>query len=301
MEQKLTAGPFKRGVATVSGGAALAALWLVTSMFCMAQAAGPLAPSDLKCEYLTDPIGIDVAQPRLFWTPLHQGRGQSQTAYQVLVSTRPDASTGDIWDSGRRAAGETPYAVYPAGDGAPPLLSGTTYYWRVRYWDRDGPSSPSRRAAWLETGFLVASDWKGRWIWGGNQLRKEFSLPAKPVRVRVYVAALGYYELRVNGRKVGDHVLDPARTQYPKRVLYSAYDITDRLTAGPNAVGIMLGQGWFGNRAALLQIRAELPDGRKLEFSTDTTWRAANGPILADSVYDGAVYDARKETPNWDR
>ena len=279
----------------------------VTTLFSGAAAAqedssGPLAPTDLKCEYLTDPMGMDIRQPRFFWIPQHPGRGQSQTACQILVSTRPGAPVGDSWDSGRVESGQFTHVPYPADDRtARPLSSTTTYYWRVRYWDKQGRASPYSRPARFETGLLDSAEWKGRWIGGGNQLRKEFVLPAKPARARAYVAGLGYYELRINGRKIGDRVLDPARTNYPKRILYATYDITDELTQGANAAGVMLGQGWFRARAALLQIHIELPNGQRLEVLSDRSWKSAQGPILSDSIYDGEVYDARKETPGWDR
>ena len=181
-----------------------ACVWVVALM-AQAAAAGPLAPSALRCEYLVNPMGIDVTSPRLFWTPQHTGRGIVQAAYQVLVSASPAAEAGDLWDSGRVASSEFTHVVY-AG---PPLESTRTYYWKVRYWDQEGQPSPYSDTARFEMGLLAASGWKAKWISGGNQLRKEFVLAAKPIRARAYVAGLGYYELRLNGRKVGDHVLDP--------------------------------------------------------------------------------------------
>ncbi len=136
---------------------------------------------------------------------------------------------------------------------------------------------------------------------GGNQLRREFRLDARPVRARAYVAALGYYELRINGQKVGDHVLDPGWTTYDKRVLYVTYDVTAQLRQGANAVGLMLGQGWYGQREALMQLNIELEGGRKAEIVTDESWRAGQGPILADSIYNGETYDATRETEGWDQ
>ncbi len=148
---------------------------------------------------------------------------------------------------------------------------------------------------------FAASDWTAKWIRGANQLRKEFRLAAKPVRARAYVAGVGYYELRINGRKVGDRLLDSPYTAYDKRVLYSTYDVTDMLDAGPNAAGVMLGQGWFASRAALVQIEVEFAGGKRASIVSDSTWKGAQGPILADSIYDGETYDARKETSGWDR
>ena len=255
------------------------------------------APAALRVEDLENPLGVDVAQPRFSWVIPLQGRDQRQAAYQILVSRSPDVTQGDVWDSGRVNSDQSVGVRYSGK----PLESGTRYYWKVRYWDREGRASPYSKIAYFETGLMNPSDWTAKWIAGGNQLRKEFRLEAAPVRARAYVAGLGYYELRINGRKVGDHVLDPGWTTFEKRVLYSTYDVTDYLRAGDNAVGLMLGQGWYGKREALLQIQIELPGGRTVRIVSDESWKATQGPILSDSVWDGEVYDARKETPGWDR
>ena len=257
----------------------------------------PPAPISLRVEYLKDPIGIDTAKPRFSWVLPHNGRGQKQTAYQIAVSTEPGAAAASQWDSGRVASDESANVTY-AG---PALESAKTYYWKVRYRDKDGNASTYSSAGKFETGLLSASDWKAKWIGGGNQLRREFQLDARPVRARAYVTGLGYYELRINGKKVGDHVLDPAWTTYDKRVLYVTYDVTSCLRQGANAVGVMLGQGWYESRAALVELRVELEGGRTVEVVSDGAWKAAQGPIVADSIYNGETYDARKETPGWDK
>jgi len=252
-----------------------------------------LAPSGLRCEYLTDPMGIDTPNPRFFWILQHTQRGASQTAYQIVVSGGNEV----VWDSGRVASPASTQVVY-AGK---PLQSGKIYSWKVRYWDQADQASPYSAPAHFDMGLLTASDWQAKWIRGGNQVRKEFTLDAKPVRARAYVAGIGYYEMRINGRKAGDHVLDSPYTPYDKRVLYSTYDVTDMLHAGPNAVGVMLGEGWFASRAAIVQIQVEMENGRRVTIASDATWKSAQGPILSDSIYNGETYDARKETPGWDR
>ena len=252
-----------------------------------------LAPSGLRCEYLTDPMGIDTPNPRFYWIPQHAQRGASQTAYQVIVT---GASSVTVWDSGRVASPESTQVVYSGK----PLQSGKSYAWRVRYWDQANQASPYSSVARFDTGLLAPSDWQAKWIRGGNQVRKEFALDAKPVRARAYIAGIGYYELRINGRKAGDHVLDSPYTPYDKRILYSTYDVTDMLHTGANAVGVMLGEGWFASRAAIVQIQVEMENGRRATIASDVTWKSAQGPILSDSIYNGEIYDARKETPGWD-
>lgn len=269
---------------------------VLCSLSCVPLLCAPLAPSGLRVEYLSDPMGIDMPQPRLSWIPQHTERGARQTAYQVWVSSRPNVESGDQWDSGRIASGEYTHIAYSGKK----LESNTTYYWKVRYWNQDGVASPYSRVARFDTGLLSPADWKAQWLGGGNQLRKEFSLRAAPVRARAYVAGLGYYELRINGRKVGDHVLDPAWTEYERRVLYAVYDVTGHLRQGANAIGVMLGEGWFKARAAIVQIEIELPGGEKTRVISDATWKAADGPVVSDSIYHGETYDARKEMPGWD-
>ncbi len=151
-------------------------------------------------------------------------------------------------------------------------------------------------------------------------LRKEFTIAKKISRARVYVSGLGYYELRLNGQRVGDHVLDPGWTTYSKRVLYSTYDVTEQLRRGTNALGVMLGNGWYnplplrlwghinprenltiGEPRLILQLVAEFTDGTSQTIVTDESWKAGDGPILRNNVYLGEVYDARKEQPGWDK
>jgi alpha-L-rhamnosidase len=280
------------------------ALVLITFL-CLALAAAktavaetlPSAPAGLRCEYLSDPLGIDVPKPRLFWIPGHIEKGQAQTAFQILVSTSPDCAKGDVWDSGKIASPEFTHVVY-AGK---PLASDASYSWKVRWWDKSGRPSPYSPVARFETGLFERSEWKGQWIGGANQLRKEFEVEGPIVRARAYVCGLGYHELRVNGRKAGMSVLDPAWTTYEKRALYVAYDLGPHLRQGPNAVGVILGDGWFKKKALLAEIRIELSGGKKIVLASDRTWKVKDGPITADSIYNGETYDARLESPGWDR
>jgi alpha-L-rhamnosidase len=260
---------------------------------------GPQPPSNLRCEYLKDPLGIDVRQPRLGWVLAHTERAQTQSAYQVLVAARLallDQNKPDQWDSGKVASEESTQVVY----GGKPLESSHTYYWKVRYWDKSGNASPYSQAAQFEMGLLAAEEWKGQWIGGANQLRSEFELAEAVARARAYICGVGYYELRLNGAKVGANVLDPGWTTFDKRVLYAAYDVTAFLRKGANAVGVMLGEGWYGSRALLLQINLELVSGKRQTIVSSPSWKAKNGPITSDNVWHGETYDARLETPGWD-
>ncbi len=268
------------------------------------------APGRLRCEYLTNPTGIDVRQPRFQWVLENSGRGVMQTAFQILVASSPAdlaKDRGDVWDSGKVASADSAQVVY----NGKPLVSGHTYYWKVRTWNTQENSGAYSQPAQFGMGLLERADWKGHWIGGDGLLRKEFSLPGKVLRARAYVTALGYYELHINGKKIGDKVLDPAWTVYPKRVLYSTYDVTSALKDGSNAIGVMLGGGWATQQAGgppdykapalLIQMNIEMADGKTVSVSSDTSWKTAAGPVVSDSVYDGDVYDARLEKSGWDR
>jgi alpha-L-rhamnosidase len=275
---------------------AVLALATLAAVRLAAAPTGPQAPAALKCEYLTDPLGIDARLPRLFWIPVHSERGQKQTAYQVLVSKDPSCSRGEVWDSGKVASSRFTQVVY----GGQPLASDTSFYWKVRIWDAAGAAGPYSPVALFSTGLFTPSEWKAGWIGGANLLRKEFDVPAQPKRAFLYVCGLGYSEVRLNGEKVGTSVLDPAWTTYDKRALYATYDVTTRLRTGRNGLGVMLGQGWFKGRALLLELRIELPGGKTVVVASDETWKTAAGPIVEDSVYNGETYDARLEAPGWD-
>lgn len=281
--------------------------------------------SRLRCEYLEDPEGIDVREPRLSWTVVSSERGQRQTAYQIIAASNPsllDEDRGDLWDSGKVASSETVHVVY----GGRALRSRDVCWWRVRVWDRDGEVSVWSEPAHWTMGLLEPTDWKAKWI--GQQIetlpkdaeppgplfRKEFTLEAKPVRATAYVAAMGYYELHLNGDRVGDDVCSPVASDYSKRAYYLTYDVKETLKIGANCVGVWLGRGWYcegfpgvihPGPIARVQIEIDLEDGSRTCIASDDTWKTHPGPVTAigrvqHANLDGERYDARDETPGWD-
>ena len=272
-----------------------------------------LEPGKLRCEYLENPLGIDTARPRFSWFIRSSERGVSQSAYQVLVATSTDKlenNIGDMWDSGQVDSEESVNVTYK-GD---TLQSGTTYHWKVKVWNQDENMSSWSDPATFHTGFLDASEWNANWIGAADKaisaplLRKEISSEKQVESAHVYVAGLGYYELYLNGRKVGDHVLDPGTTEYDKRVLYETYDVSGYLRNGDNAVGIILGNGWYRHRKTrqygikpvlLLQMELQFEDGTSTTVVSDPTWKVSSGPITGNSIWDGEVYDARLEKKGW--
>ncbi|HUD98000.1 MAG TPA: family 78 glycoside hydrolase catalytic domain [Bryobacteraceae bacterium] len=443
-------------------------------------------PVDLRCGYLTNPLGIDQAQPRLSWRSDHTERNWTQSAYQVRVAssvTALAAGQADVWDSGKQTTSDSIGIVYAGKN----LAAGRRYFWTVRVWDAQGRAEDAAEPAWFETGLLASADWKAKWIsrkdpaedavqaalhwiWvagqdafavapktaavfhkevdlsgkpaeaalfvaargafkakingqdagaksdfrafdrqdvtnllragrntievtvtalppgfpfggaqgkgvpaamaallqirdaGGNTqrqasdahwqarletepdfkpagvvgdladkrlgadtgplpgpaslLRREFSV-AKPIRAaRLYVTALGSYRAFLNGSRVGDDLLTPEYTDYSKRVTYQTYDVTTLLTRGRNAIGAMLGDGWFGSGLTwtglrfsflpgptrfLAQLQIDYADGMSATVVSDDSWRTAPAPVLHSEIYAGEVYDARLEQPGWDK
>lgn len=286
----------------------------------------------LSCEHLDNPLGIDVTQPRLSWQMDDRdqksvARGLKQTAYQVLVASTPELlakDKGDLWDSGKMASDASLLVEY-AGK---PLQSRQRCFWKVKAWTASlatskGASVESRPAMW-SMGLLRPEDIKAKWIGSPTDVavepapmfRKTVALDKKITRATAFVSGLGYYELSLNGRKVGDHVLDPKFTRYDRRVLYVTYDVTSLLKTGANAVGVMLGNGWYNYHVknawdfdtapwrakpkVLLQLEVEFADGTTQTIASDESWKYATGPIQFDGMLSGEVYDARLEKEGWD-
>jgi len=274
------------------------------------------APTNLRCEYMLNPLGIDVFFPRFSWELNHSERGQFQTAYQVLVASSRenlDTNNGDRWDSHKVVSDQSVNVVYKGSS----LESGKAYYWKVCFWDKDNKKSSWSDVNTFEMGLLRPEDWKGKWIGSEDGhisplLRKKLMLNQEIKGGRVYICGLGYYELRINGKKVGDHVLDPSWTNYEKRALYVTYNVTDYLKKGANAIGIMLGNGryskvvqfnhskFYGFLKMILQMKVDFIDGTSMHIVSDDTWKISSGPIIANSIYHGETYDARLEKTGWD-
>ncbi len=441
-----------------------------------AHAEGPGAPQNLRCEYETNPIGLDAAHPRLSWEVNDSRRGATQTAYQIAVApTEAAAAAGEgrLWDSGRVISGQSIHVPY----GGPALHAGERCYWSVRTWDNADAPSPWAEPAFWEMGLFSAADWNaawitieeakagpepvfGDWIWhhaestsevsryfrktfelpadvkvasatawgaanneytfylngkelggcdewkavesfdvakelvpgknliaiegvhargiagivfgmhitltGGRvievrsglhwltsaegpegwetpgfdandwvqpklvarygespwgrvadrfpsrsfYLRKAFTTERSPiVRARVYVSALGAYRLFINGTRVGQDELTPGWTYFPKHILYQTYDVTTLLRGGENAVGMVLGNGWWGgsmagawkdgNLRGIAQLEMVYEDGTRQVIATDEGWKGHASPIVKDSIYHGETHDAQQEIAGW--
>lgn len=293
--------------------AALAAVFSLASC-------GRCIPVGLECEHLSGPLGIDEAFPRLSWH-IEDGRAAApQTAWRIVAGTDRAAvakGSGDMWDTGK-TDGETMLVRY-AGR---PLEPFTEYWWSVTVWDKDGKPRTSAPAS-FETGMMGMENWTGEWIDDGKDIeflpapyfRKEFVLGNRPGKARAYIAAAGLYELYINGKKVGDHVLDPLFTRFDRRNLYVTYDVTELLEKGENAVGVLLGNGWYNHQsgavwdfdrapwrdrpAFCLDLRIEDADGNVAVISSGTDWKVGYGPLVLNSIYTSEHYDARLKNDGW--
>lgn len=293
---------------------------LVTGISCSEKKAGIIMVSDLKCEYRDNPLGVENSAPRLSWLLHSSERDKIQSAYQILVASSLDKlnnDTGDIWNS-QKVNSDRSVQIPFQGD---ELGSCTRYYWKVRIWDENDKSSGWSEPAFWEMGLLHPDDWKGKWIaYDSDQaplLRKEFEIGKEVKDARVYISGIGYCELSMNGEKIGDHVLDPGQTDYEQRTFYVVYDVTENIIRGTNAIGVMLGNGWYHQTAVnhgrygwkdvdygiprlLCQVHLAYADGTREIIVSDETWKASSGPVIFNNVYAGERYDARMEQDGWD-
>lgn len=304
-----------------------AAAFAVSLILCLtggAAFADNIRITDLRCEHLNNPAGIDAVRPRLSWKMEDPDatRGQRQQAFQILVASSPDLlekNRGDLWDSGKVDSDQSVLVSYAGAA----LDSRQACWWKVRAWDKDGRESAwSEPASWT-MGLLHPGDWHAQWIStpkGTGQdksepwFRKTFTLPKLPVRAVAYVASIGYHELYVNGRKVSDAVLTPSVVNYRKRVRYLTYDITSLLHEGANCIGLWLGSGWStlntyqlkDGAMVLAQIEVDLPGGDNRRLVTDDTWKTHDSPVSVfgssnPGRYGGEQYDATLDQPGWCR
>jgi alpha-L-rhamnosidase len=436
----------------VAGWAALVLAVSVLLVIPAAGAATSLKAAGLTLEYRSNPMGIDVERPRLGWRMVSDQRGETQSAYRVLVASSPDGLVpggADVWDSGKVMSDQSVHVRYEG----PPLQSRARYFWTVQVWDDDGEASGWAGPVWWEMGLLEKDDWQAKWIhqdnqqatpinnteqsypakletgatlgqtftidgeftnasgrfpawgssnsdatltlrrtgpdgavvaqerltdhpdneWGSIELdepqpagtyylelsdpngdigwwshsndtldggtayadgspvsgdrtlrvevpdtpdplfRRNFDVAKSVTRARLYATALGVYELRMNGERVGKSHLAPGWTDYRKRVQYQTYDVTDLVQQGDNVVAAMLGAGWYAGHVAifgpnqygstphlLAQLELTYEDGTTEVVSTDDTWLGSSGPIEASDLLMGESYDARREQAGWD-
>lgn len=270
--------------------------------------------TDLRCEGLIDPLGIDVTEPRLSWRMISNANGAAQTAYRVLCATEPrllKEGEADLWDSGRIATGQSQHVRY-LGKALP---RGVVCHWTVRIWNEEDVASDwGTPATWTTFDMSADRDWQAEWITDNTSspwLRQTTELKAVPTRAMIYVNALGYFQLFINGQRVGEDEFAPHVGQYDKRTFCITYDVTRYLKAGRNAIGLWLGSGWNKGGAGVAVepcVRAQLEmvdaDGRSATLVTDETWcahpsnRSYRGKWCWNQ-FGGEEHRGDEELPEW--
>lgn len=307
--------------------------------FCFSQS---LSVLNLRCEYSNDPLGVDVANPHLSWELKSDQRNVFQTAYRIIVADDPvlfNDQTGNIWDSKKINSSASIQVKY---DGEP-LQSVKKYYWKVMAWDNRGNVSSWSNVAVWQMGLLNKLDWNNaQWIgydeiidslkifplihlngkrsWGTRRnvlpmMRKDFSVNKKIKTATAFICGLGQFELHINGKKIGDHFLDPGWTDYAKSAQYVTFDITNEVRNGVNAIGVMLGNGFYyipgqryrkmtgayGHPKMIMKTVIEYEDGSIDNIVSDQSWQTSSSPLIFSSIYGGEDYDANMERQGWDQ
>ena len=287
--------------------------FVLAVIFCMLHIAASKAQkkadnfliTDLKCEYIECPVGIDILMPQLSWRMESKTRGTVQTAYRILVASsleQLNANNGDIWDTEKINSSQSAGILYNGRA----FESRKRYFWKVQVWDNHQADSWSE-PAFFEMGLLKQDDWKSGWygypggLPGRTLYFKSSFAPQKQIQeARAYISGLGFYELHINGKKVGDHVLDPVQSTYNKRAYYVTYDIGSYLSEQTNSIVLPVAPGWFGSPRYRIQIEITYIDGSR-EFLTSRNFLSiAVGPVMYATIFDGEHYDARLDISGQD-
>ena len=299
---------------------------------------------NLKCENRANPMGIQTHQVHLSWQGQSNQRNQAQVAYHILVSDSEEnllKNRGNIWDSGIVKSGQSIQLEY-AGL---PLISEKKYFWKVKIINQSGKETGWSKIANWQMGLLAASDWdNAQWIsyfnlpdsmrlvpgshsLSGDHLgekaiarsivplfRKEFTVEKKIKKATLYISGLGHYEATINGQKVGESFLAPGWTDYDKVNLYNTYDVSAQLKKGNNAIGVIVGNGFYninreryrkliiayGSPKMISKLNIEYTDGTAASIVSGTDWKCTPSPIVFSSIYGGEDYDATLEQKGWD-
>ena len=314
-------------------------IFCLLASFCFSQ---NLFVDNLRCQSTHDPLGVDVISPRLSWELKSKQKNVLQTAYRIIVaddSSLLKKDIGNVWDSKKTISDASIQVEYKGR----PLQSVRKYYWRVMVWDNKGNSSAWSNIGMWQMGLLNKQDWNNaKWIgydeitdtlriaphvhlngkrsWGPRRnvlpmMRKEFSVNKKIRNATAFICGLGHFEMHLNGKKIGDHFLDPGWTNYNKHAQYVTFDITNEVKEGGNAIGVMLGNGFYyipgqryrkmtgayGHPKMIMNLTLEYEDGTSESIVSDKSWQTFSSPIIFSSIYGGEDYDAGLEQEDWAR
>lgn len=312
------------------------------SLLAISTQAQNLSVRNLKCDYRVNPLGVDMLNPVLSWQLVSKQKNVLQTAFRILVTddaTLLSKNTGNIWDS-KKIESSASIQVSYSGKA---LQSAKKYYWKLMVWDNKGNQSAWSNINSWQMGLLSEADWQhAKWIgyenipdtsiivpaihgngkkaWGKRPdilplLRKSFVVNKKIKQATAFISGLGHFEMSINGKKVGDNFLDPGWTNYSKQALYVSFDVTRQIKTGSNAIGVMLGNGFyyipgeryrkltgaFGYPKMICRLLIEYSDGTSENIISNESWKTAPSPTIFSSIYGGEDYDATKEQSGWDK
>ncbi|KLT64401.1 family 78 glycoside hydrolase catalytic domain [Pedobacter sp. BMA] len=312
--------------------------WLF--LFSISLFAQDIKVARLSCSYRDNPIGIDFVSPILSWKLQSSGSNVMQSAYQILVASSAaqlNKNVGDVWDTKKVISARSIQIPYKGAK----LFSAKTYFWKVRVWNGSGEVSAWSNTAFWQMGLLTAQDWKGaKWIafekladsnvnvlptdgkkdkYNANNIlpmfRKDFAVTKSIRKATAFVSGLGHFEMSLNGQKIGEDFLAPGWTKYDREALYVSYDITSQIKRGNNAVGVMLGNGFYyippvkeryrklkvayGYPKMICRLLIEYSDGTSANIISDQSWKTAPSPITFSSIYGGEDYNANLEQKGW--
>ena len=292
-----------------------------------------LSLTNLKCDYLINPIGIDGCTPSFGWQLLSDAKNVLQTAYQVIVKKGIEV----VWNTGKQKSEQSAFLRYEGKA----LVSRTGYVWEVTVWDNQGNTASA--SGEFETAILSVEEWEAKWIepvqtpafhepsqstmesetsaveeikmQPPQMVRKEFTLSRPIQSARVYATAHGVYYMELNGSRVGDIQLAPGNTAYDKYLEYQVYDVTNQLRVGNNAVGMVIGDGWYVGKvgicgqscqygdtlAALFQIEVTYEDGTREMVVSDGQCTSSTGHILYADIFVGEAQDFTKKKEGFSR
>jgi hypothetical protein len=319
---------------------------LLSFFLCSVNAYGQniLTVSNLKCEHKANPVGLQNQQPYLSWQIHSTERNQTQSAYYILVADSQDklnANNGNIWDSKKINSSNSITIAFKGK----PLAPAKKYYWKVRIWNQKGVASKWSAVSSWQMGLLSTADWKGAsWICyenledslkvvpgihgDGNELgnkgikqpviplfRKAFTIKKSIRRAMLFICGLGHYEASINGKNITDNFLAPGWTKYDKTVLYNSYDVTRQLNIGTNALGVIVGNGFYninrkryrklviayGMPKMISSLHIEYTDGTTESIISGKDWKCSPSPITFTSIYGGEDYDAQLEQAGWNK
>lgn len=295
-----------------------------------------------------NPTTIESEQPLFSWIVDAEGFNKSQSAYQILVASSKEKlneNDVDIWNSDKVKSNKSAFVKYQGKE----LKAMQKYFWKVKIWDEKANVSIWSAVQEFEMGLMNNKNWgDSKWItlnkdtrtspyqfrdyktgrmknqpakkvngFAASYFRKVTNIDKTIANAQAYICGLGYYELYLNGEKVGDHVLDPAPSNYNKQAYYVNYDITSALKSGENAFGIILGNGFYGQDISWKRdpeseknmaygpptvkclVKLKYTDGTTKDFYTDDSWKEATGPIVFNNIYGGDTYDANYELGDW--